>query len=250
MFGEPISRRDFIRRGLYGAAAVSVVGSLGLRFLSAASAAPATSQPAAGKGKAKSVIQVWLWGGPAQMDTFDPKPDSGSDYTGPFTSPIATNVDGIRIGEMLPLLAKQADKYSIIRSMTHGENGHETAAYVAQTGRPGGERFVYPGMGAVVAMFKGYDAGYKGMIPPYIVLTQLQGRFSEVGFLPARYKPFATGGNPSQARFSVEGVVAEGITDKRQQDRRELLDKLNTLQHAMPADAQLEASQQAQKQAY
>ena len=73
----------------------------------------------------------------------------------------------------------------------------------------------------MVSLFKGYDAGYKGLIPPYIVLTEPQGRFSEAGFLGSRYKPFATGGDPAQARFAVEGIVAQGITDQRQQDRRE-----------------------------
>ena len=75
-----------------------------------------------------------MWGGPSQLDTFDPKPEAGYDYCGPLNKPIATNVPGIRIGELLPLLAKQADKYSIIRSMTHGINAHETAAYMVQTG--------------------------------------------------------------------------------------------------------------------
>ena len=78
----------------------------------------------------------------------------------------------------------------------------------------------------MVSLFKGYNAGYKGLIPPYIVLTQPQGRFSEAGFLGGRYKPFATGGDPAQTRFAVEGVVAPGITDQRQQRRRELLHKL------------------------
>ena len=59
----------------------------------------------------------------------------------------------------------------------------------------------------MVSLFKGYEAGYKGLIPPYIVLTQPQGRFSEAGFLGPRYKPFATGGDPAQQRFMVEGVV-------------------------------------------
>ena len=139
-----------------------------------------------------------MWGGPSHLDTFDPKPEAGYDYCGPLDKPIATNVDGIRIGELLPLLAKQADKYSLIRSMTHGINAHETAAYMVQTGRKPGDRLVYPGVGAVVSLFKGYDAGYKGLIPPYIVLTEPQGRFSEAGFLGPRYKPFATGGDPAQ----------------------------------------------------
>ena len=101
-------------------------------------------QPTAPPAKAKSVIQIWLWGGPSHLDTFDPKPEAGNDYCGPLNKPIATNVEGIRIGELLPLLAKQADKYSLIRSMTHGNNGHETAAYLVQTGRKPGDRVVYP----------------------------------------------------------------------------------------------------------
>jgi len=102
----------------------------------------------------------------------------------------------------------------------------------------------------VVSLFKGYDAGYRGLIPPYIVLTQPQGRFSEAGFLGSRYKPFATGGDPAKTPFAVEGVVAPGITEQRQKDRRDLLQKLNSLEHALPGNAQLAASDQAEQQAY
>ena len=73
-----------------------------------------------------------------------------------------------------------------------------------------GDGVVYPCVGAVVSRFKGYGAGYEGLIPPYIVLTQPQGRFSEAGFLGPRYKPFATGGNPAQSQFAVEGIVVTG----------------------------------------
>jgi hypothetical protein len=230
-----------MRRGLAGATGLLLADNLVF-------AAPAATQPA--RGKAKAVIQIWMWGGPAHLDTFDPKPEAGNDYCGPLNNPIATNVDGIRIGELLPLLAKQADKYSIIRSMTHGVNSHETASYLVQTGRQPGDGLVYPCVGAVVSLFKGYEAGYKGLIPPYIVLTDLQGRFSESGFLGSRYKPFATGGDPAQSRFAVEGVVAQNISDQRQRDRRDLLQKLNTLEQAMKGDPQLEASAQCEKQAY
>jgi len=239
--GMSISRREVLRCGLVGAAGLLLGNRLGL------GARPA-AQPA--KAKAKAVIQIWMWGGPSHLDTFDPKPEAGNDYCGPLNNPIPTNVEGIRIGELLPLLAKQADKYSIIRGMTHGLSAHETAAYVVQTGRMPGGREVYPSVGAVVSLFKGYDAGYSGLIPPYIVLTELQGRFSESGFLGYRCKPFATGGDPARNPFTVEGVVAQGISDKRQQDRRDLLHKLNTLEHAMNGDPQLAASDQAEKQAY
>ena len=126
-----------------------------------------------------------MWGGPSHLDTFDPKPAAGYDYCGPLNKPIQTNVDGIIIGELLPLLAKQADKYSIIRSMTHGINAPRNGRlHGSDRAKPGG-RDVFPCVGAVVSLFRGYDAGYQGLIPPYIVLTQPQGRFSEAGFLPA-----------------------------------------------------------------
>jgi hypothetical protein len=237
-----ISRREIVRRGLGCTAGLLLADRLGL--------AAAASQPAKRKATAKAVIQIWMWGGPSHLDTFDPKPEAGNDYCGPLKSPIDTNVDGVRICELLPLLAKQADKYSIIRSMTHGINSHETAAYLVQTGRPPGGRDVYPCVGAVVSLFKGYEAGYSGLVPPYIVLTDLQGRFSESGFLGSRYKPFATGGDPGQSRFAVEGVVAQGITDERQRKRRELLHKLDTLGQAMAGDPQLVAFNQCEKQAY
>ncbi len=241
MSGTAMSRREAVQRTLLGAAGLLLGDHLSLRALAAAPAA---------KAKAKAVIQIWMWGGPCHLDTWDPKPEAGNDYCGPLNKPITTNVDGIRISELMPLLAKQADKYSVIRSMTHGNNGHETAAYMVQTGWPPGGRVVYPSVGAVVSLFKGQDAGYRGLIPPYIVLTEPQGRFSEAGFLGSRYKPFATGGDPGQARFAVEGVVAPGISEKRQQDRRELLHKLNTLEHAMPSDPQLAASAKCEKEAY
>jgi hypothetical protein len=102
----------------------------------------------------------------------------------------------------------------------------------------------------VTSLFKGYDAGYTGLIPPYIVLTEPQGRFSEAGFLGSRHKPFATGGDPAAARFNVEGIVAQGISDQRQRARRDLLHQLNTLGRAMPGDASLKALYQSEDQAY
>jgi len=236
-----ITRREALKRG--------VVGAAGLAALTDPFAHQARSATLTPKAKAKAVIQIWMWGGPCHIDTFDPKPDAGSDYTGPLNKTIATNVSGIRIGESLPLLAKQADKYSIIRSMTHGNNGHETASYIVQTGRQPG-RLVYPCAGAVVSRFKGYDHGYKGLVPPYVVLTRPQGRFSEAGFLGPKYKPFATGGDPNQSVFAVEGIVAKGITDDRQRKRRELLHSLDSLGKAMPDNPHFKKLDQTEQNAY
>ena len=200
-------------------------------------------------GKAKSVIQVWMWGGPCHIDTFDPKPEAGYDFCGPYNSPIKTNVDGIRIGQLLPNLAKCADKYSILRSVCNGQNAHETAAYLTQTGRMPG-RYVFPCAGAVVSKFKGYDAGYNKMIPPYIVMTQPQGRFSESGFLGAKYKPFATGGDPSRIPFAVEGIIAPGISRDRQKIRRKILESMNTFNTSLASSGYLKQADSAIDQAY
>lgn len=261
-----ISRREALRRGVFSAAALAVAGPrlFGGQPATQPAVLPANvlglpnspepgsgkPRPPLGKGKAKAVIQIWLWGGPPHLDTFDPKPEAGPDYCGPFEKPIETNVPGIRICELLPLLAQQADKYAIIRSMTHGNDGHETAAYLVQTGREPGGKLVYPSVGAVVSYFKGYNAGYKGLIPPYIVLTQPQGRFSEAGFLGPKYKPFATGGDPGAAQFAVEGIVAAGVTRQRQEARRELLRNLDPLSNVVGDNPELAALSDAERQAY
>ena len=166
MWARYISRREALRQGLCSAAGLALAGRSALH-----------AQPGSLPAKARSVIQIWMWGGASHLDTFDPKPAAGYDYCGSLNKPIPTNVEGIVIGELLPLLARQADKYSIIRSMTHGINAHETASYMVQTGRKPGERLVYPCAGAVVSLFRGYNAGYSALIPPYIVLTEPQGRF-------------------------------------------------------------------------
>jgi uncharacterized protein (DUF1501 family) len=243
----PMSRREVMRVGFFSAAGLLFGG--GQMFGAATDPSPAQALAAApGKVKAKSVIQIFLWGGMSHIDTWDPKPDAGYDYNGPMKKPLATNVDGIMVSEWFPNLAKQADKYSLIHSMTHRNNGHETAAYLMQTAHAPGERLAYPSIGAVFALFKSPE--YKGLIPPYVVLTQPQGRFSEEGFLGPRLKPFATGGDPNANRFEVEGVVARGITDDRQKKRRELLTSMNTMGNAMAASPQVAAAEDARKQAY
>ncbi|NLV46110.1 MAG: DUF1501 domain-containing protein [Candidatus Hydrogenedentes bacterium] len=231
-----ITRRDALCRGALGLAGLALLG-------------PGHARAQAKAPTAKAVIQIWMWGGPSHLDTFDPKPDAGRDYCGPFDKAIPTNVDGIMIGEHLPLLAQQADKYAIIRSMTHGVNAHETASYLVQTGRMPG-RLVFPSVGAVVSVFKGYDHGYQGIVPPYVVLTELQGRFSEAGFLGQRYKPFATGGDPNQKRFVVEGIIAEGVSDERQKSRRDLLHSLDALGKAMPDNPQFDLYDRTEEEAY
>jgi len=246
---DRFSRRELLMSGLYGTAGLLLAGRsplLATGAMDLEALVPTAPRPA----KAKAVIQIWMWGGPSHLDTFDPKPDAGRDYCGPLDKPIATNADGMRIGQLLPALAKHADKYSLIRSMTHGVNSHETASYIVQTGWKPGGRVVHPSFGAIVSKFLGRDAGYKSLIPPYIVLTRPQGRFSEAGFLGSAFKPFATGGDPGRQQFLVEGIAAPGVTRERQQTRRKLLDRLNTFAKRHEGDPELAKFFESQDQAY
>ena len=175
---------------------------------------------------AKSVVEIWQWGGPCQLETFDPKPDASRDYNGGLKA-IPTNVPGMQIHEWWPELAKCADLYSIIRTMTHNQFGHESAAYLMQTGRLPGGGEVCPAIGAVVSLCK--KAEYSGDLPPYVILTRAKGRFSEVGFLGDEAAPLVTGGRPNSARFAVDGIVPpEGITESISKERFDLLSQLDS----------------------
>lgn len=260
---EHLSRREALRRGALGTAGMIAAGALSSRVF-AAPAQKATEQKdadekhardAAAKAKAqakkvkiKSVIQVFLWGGMSHNDTWDPKPGAGYDYLGWFDKVIPTSVDGLQLGALFPQLAKHADKFSLIRSMTHGNGGHETAAYLMQTGHLPGGRLAYPSIGAIFTFFK--KEQYKGLLPPYIVMLDAAGRFSEEGFLGPAYKPFATGGDPNASRFEVQGIVNRGVDDGRQRARRELLDKVNLLGYGLADVPEVNVAETAKQKAY
>lgn len=183
--------------------------------------------------KAKSVILVYLDGGPAQTDTFDSKPDTSRDYFGNFKGVIDTNVEGIQIGEKLPLLAGIADKYSLVRSLTHGVNAHETGHYAMITGDLSGGSVVYPSYGSVISYMK--KDSYKGILPSYISVTSANSRFNEGGFLGNEYKSFDTGGQPEKAQYEVEGIMNKFVDKDRMNKRMSLLDDFEKL----PMDKEL-----------
>lgn len=195
----------------------------------------------------KSIIEIWVWGGPCHLDSFDPKPHASKDYNGGFKD-IPTNVPEIRLSEFLPKLAQHADKFSIIRSMTHETNAHETATYLMQTGRMPGDGYTYPAIGAVFSMMR--EGMYQGKLPPYISLTLNKGRFSENGFLNEKFKPFATGGNPNATKFSVEGFTPpEGISDERFQERLKLRDQLDGFSQKRRGESSIQNFDQSTQEA-
>jgi Protein of unknown function (DUF1501) len=260
---EQVTRREALRRGALGIAGMIAASAPSARVFGAPAektpeqkaAEEKAARDAAAKAKAKdkkvqtkSVIQIFLWGGMSHNDTWDPKPGSSYDFMGDFDKVIPTNVNGIQLGSLFPKLAQQADKYSLIRSMTHGNNGHETAAYLMQTGHLPGGRLAYPSVGAIFTFFK--KDQYKGLIPPYVVMLEAAGRFSEEGFLGPGYKPFATGGDPNAARFEVQGIVNREIDDGRQKARRELADKINLLGYGLADAPEMAAAETARQKAY
>src|SRR5690349_273090 len=114
------SRRDFLLAG--------AIGGLGLAAPNLLRAAESSAAGGIGFGRAKRCILLFLTGGPPQHDTWDPKPDAPVEVRGEL-KPIATKVAGIQIGELFPQLARQADKYCLVRSVTHGDQVHTTAGY-------------------------------------------------------------------------------------------------------------------------
>src|SRR5262245_58186005 len=110
--GSKVSRRELLRAGLTGFSALSLAELYRLRARAAVESSDKTA-----------VILVWLRGGASHLETFDPKPLAPSDYRGPY-QPIATKVPGIHVCELLPRLAKIADKYALLRSMAHTGGGH------------------------------------------------------------------------------------------------------------------------------
>src|SRR6516165_3194830 len=127
-----------------------------------------------GTGTARSVILLWLWGGPAQLDTWDPKPDAPDDYRGPFST-IQTRIPGTRIGELFPQIAAISNRFAILRSLHTGSNDHGVAGTIGLTGNAAGSinlgggtasGAVRPATGAVVARAR----GFAGPLPPFIVI--------------------------------------------------------------------------------
>jgi len=179
--------------------------------------------------QAKSVIEIWLMGGPSQLETFDPKPDAPKTINGGLKA-IDTNVPGIRIHEWLPKLAGCADLYSLVRTLTHPHNGHETAVYLMQTGRLPGGRNVCPAIGTMIAKLKTEQGEYHGDLPPSVILTAAKGRFSEIGYLSPEWEPLVTGGDPNQRTFSVDGITSpEGVSARDLERRFETLALLDNL---------------------
>ena len=142
--------------------------------------------------RAKSLIHIFLPGGMAHQDTFDPKPYSPVDYRGNLQV-IDTRLDGVRFAKRLAKTAEIADRLTVIRSFTHGEAAHERGQHNMLTCYRPSPALVYPSMGSVVA----HQLGSRANLPPYVWIPSSPNAFAGTGFLSSSYAPFTIGSNPS-----------------------------------------------------
>jgi hypothetical protein len=179
------------------------------------------AQYGAKKAKAKNVINIFLPGGIAAQEFLDPKALAPSEYRGPFGS-IKTNVSGIEIGEKFQKLSKVADKFSIIRSMTHGEAAHERGVHSMMTGYKPSPALVYPSMGSVVSV----ELGGRNKLPAYVsVPNALENGGS--GYLSSKYNPFSLGSDPISPSFKVRDLNSD-VDAQRFNRRKNILEAVDS----------------------
>src|SRR5678815_5608490 len=206
------SRREFLRVGGAGILGLSLGDVLRLQAQAQTPSDP--SKPKNGWGQAKSVIMIFLQGGPSHIDIWDPKPEAPSNVRGEF-KPIKTNVSGIWLSEVMPLLAKQMDKATLIRSVSYTPAGlfnHTAAIYQMMTGytpdkvSPSGQleppnRQDYPCIGAQIARIQPPE----GPMLPFVMLprplqeSNVIGKGGSAGFLGAAHDPYYLFQDPANA---------------------------------------------------
>ena len=217
-FANDFSRRGFLHVGLLGGLGLSLP-----QFLSMEAKAQ-QKQYKTRDGVAKSVIQIFLPGGMAHQESWDPKPYAPTEYRGPFGT-INTSIKGIKFSQNLKHTAKIADKMTIIRSMAHGEAAHERGTHNMFTGYKPSPALQYPAMGSVVA----HELGPNNNLPPYVCVPSVPNEFANSGYLSSAFGPFAIGSEPSRGDFKVRDLNMPGGVDNTRFNRRRSL--LETVDH-------------------
>ncbi|MBL8865846.1 MAG: DUF1501 domain-containing protein, partial [Planctomycetia bacterium] len=234
MFDPTIRRRELLRAG-----ALSLFG-LGLPSLLAS---PARRRP-------RSCIVLFMWGGPAQQDTWDLKPEAPDVFRGEF-KPIATSVPGLQISEHLPMLAKRAHELCLIRSMTHNDVNHTTATHHLLTGKPappGPLADDWPNYGAILSKL----GRGKGPLPPYVsmmpVVPDGAPRFVEsshgqgAGWLGPLHNPMRIDADASKPDYRVgEFALSADTPTHRMDDRAALLEQLDRQVRGMESQLEIGA---------
>ncbi len=210
-----LNRRHLLRVGALSALGLTLPG-----LLKARAASPR-------KSRAKSVLLVYLGGGLSHHDSFDLKPDAPAEVRGNY-KPIDTVVPGLKVGQLLPHMAKVMDRLTLVRSGSHNNDHHETATNWVLCGRFGTPFGDYPAMGAVVA----HEAGFRGKLPPYVAVPRNPSFTWDLGksaFLGGRYESFKAG-DPNEPNYKVQDVAPpEPLTARRAARRQTLLQAVDGL---------------------
>ncbi len=213
------SRRDFLQVGGLGFCGLSLQSML-------SGESQAAEKAAARPARAKSVILVYLGGGLTHHDSFDMKPEAPAEIRGKY-SPIASNVGGTQVCELLPRMAQCMDKVALVRSGAHNNDHHETATNWVLSGRFGTPFGDYPAIGAVAA----HELGFSGVLPPYVAVPRNPSFTWELGksaFLGGRYESFKTG-DPNAENFSVKDVAVANRDASRTERRKAFLATVDQL---------------------
>lgn len=241
LFGQG-GRRGFIKMGLAGFASLSLPGLL--RFKSA------NASTAVAKQK-KSIIMVWKPGGCSHLDTYDPKPEIGSEYRGPFKT-ISTSVPGMNFTELLPMQARIADKLTVLRSMHQTAPGHPAGSMQMLSGDPETRdkpKPKYPDWMTVANYLRSKESLRENPLPRYVgVNPPLE--YNGPAYLGDAYSPFTVMGDPNLPTFSVPNI---GLSDpnevNRLSQRSTLRQRLDTLNRAFDRQGELGALDQFESQA-
>jgi hypothetical protein len=225
-----LTRREVLQVGYSGLLGIGLTGLL-------AKQSRAASKTPGQAGKAKSVVIVFLTGGPSHIDTFDVKPDAPSEIRGEFR-PIATKIPGVPFCEHLPRFAARADKLAVVRSLSHPENNHLLATHHVLTGAaiPGGKfdqvasRNDWPNYAAGLDTLRPRNDGVPTGVnlPTYLVEGPLTWPGQHAGFLGPRHDPWQVRQDPNLPNFHVDALgLAAGLGVERLSQRRGLLEQLD-----------------------
>lgn len=227
-----LTRRELLQVGYSGLLGVGLPTALS-RQSNAAASEGVNLLP----GKPKQVLIVFLTGAASHHDTFDMKPDAPAEVRGEF-NPIATSVPGLHVCEHLPELAKRADKYAVIRSLSHGDNNHLMSTHYVLTGelQPGGffdkvaSRDDWPSYAAGCAFLRpradGIPSGVN--LPTYLWSGALTWPGQHAGFIGPDYDPWQITGDPNKKDFRVDALtLSAGLDVQRLDQRRSLVSNIN-----------------------
>ncbi len=241
------SRRGFLQAGLAGFASLSLPGILRLKAQNSLLAA----EPGGSRHEKTAVIMVWQPGGCSHIDSYDPKPESGSEYRGPFKT-IATKVPGLEFTELLPRQAAIADKFTVLRSMRQAAGGHPAGSMQLLSGDPDTRdkpKPKYPDWMTVANYLRSQNGPRDNPLPSYVGINPPL-EYNGPAYLGDAYSPFTVMGDPNSPSFSVPNI---GLTDasevQRLQRRSSLRQNLDTLERAFDQAGELAALDEFETQA-